>query len=86
MSTVDFNCSVLICFFVPIDILASSSKFTSLELPIKIFSELVATAAVPVAKEIMARMEVRLLRRKSALKESEFLKSEDLELHKLGAE
>lgn len=86
MSRVGTKISTLISF----DVLFGSATFkavlTFLHLLVKSFFERVATAAATARKEFIESMEVKKFRRKSALKQSQFLKSENLSLRELETE
>lgn len=86
MSPLDINPHVLICFVVLFDIAAFDAKFSTIMLPAKISLQGLETVAVPAAKDIRERMEVKSSRRSSALKESQFLECDNLALLALRCE
>lgn len=86
MNTFNIKRSVVISFFVVFGTATFKAKIISPQLPVMILSKRVATAAVPVAKEIIGRIEVRVSRKQTALKDSQFLESKNLALCKLGTE
>lgn len=74
------NCSVLTAFAMILDTGPVQAKFKSIEPTLKRLLEWAATVAVLTAKEIIEGMELKVLRRKSDLKEATFLTSNNLVL------
>lgn len=86
MITFETSCGILTSFVVLFRTDAFKEKFNFLDILVKRFQERVAIVALLVANEIMMRMEVRPLWRRSALKVSGMMISECLELRELGTE
>lgn len=86
VSTVEIKRSLLIFFLVLLDTSGSEAKLKSLSHPVKLWLELAVTVAVSAAKQIDGRMEVKILRRSSALNVSLLRKNEYLAFCQLGTE
>lgn len=78
--------TVLIAFGVLFDSPNLKKRFHFFELLVMMFLDGVAKVEVPAAKETMERNEVKALRRRYALKISQFLNSEHLALRTLKTE
>lgn len=86
MSTIDIHRGMLNFFIVLFDTTAFKIKFHSLELAVRSFLEWVAKAAVTAMKVAMETMKVKTLRRRSELRQFQFLKTGSRTLCGLGAE
>lgn len=86
MSPPHINRSVMFSFVEQLNTTEFRSRFGSLELPVKDFLEWIASDNVPAAMDIMSEMEEKASRRKSVLKESQFLSSDNLAPRELGTE
>lgn len=86
MSTLDINCGVLISFLVLFDTADFKATLNYLGLHVMGYLEWIMTAAFPRANQSMKIFEVKVSKRKSALKEFQFLKSGSLALLELEIE
>lgn len=86
MNTLDINGSVLFSILGLLGPAVFKEKFNSVEISLKSFLRLVAAAVAPAAKKGMERTVVKVLRRKSALRELQFLRGEILALRELDTE
>lgn len=86
MSTWYIDRGLLISLDVLFDNAAFPSKINSLQLSVKKYLELVATAAVPAGTETINSMDVRASRTRFGPKKSQFCTKENMVLSELGAE
>lgn len=86
MSCSDMNCSVMLFILQLGESKKFNSTFKPLQLLVNRVLQWVRTADLPVARDMMAKMEEKATPRRAALKKSQLLRDPSLRLRELGTE